>query len=538
MLDENLPTFRFKQSAENPLSSVIYFTQHGSEPEPEYVFKRADPATNPAARNKYAVALADPHIPGVTYGEVVISPEWTQPSLSAAEIRAQQTQNGGAPLAPSPMIPDAFTIQLYNPEQTIAVKMVPGSFTKTDSWEFEMLTQSFKVPSNSQLDRQNQNGSPIGNGEPVADFRPRVMFRWKKDGRISKDMTCFNVGKSVGKHKSKEPDITVALFKQSRDSAVTIYEPNLQRVDVEDRKGLDIVLVLGAEVIKDLYLNPRQDLFNLSGTPPVAKKMRKNSRPTPPPAAPMAAPVAAMSGALGATPPPQSRPVAPPLTSTANIAASSSGKPSSAEIDAETKRLQAMVQQEERERQARFRLEEKERERRDKEEQKRIKKMLDAEENERRKREAEIAKETERLKKLYGVDGQDMPSTTSTSPPLPPRPQFGGPPPQNLRPQQGGPSHPVGLPQPTFAPPPARPVSVGPGPGLFQQPPVSSWWRGPGTPSPAPGGMLQPVPPHQMPGRKPSGGPYLSGANPAATVSGFFQKIKDDGKRVTKKRSM
>ncbi|KAI7787724.1 hypothetical protein LA080_015093 [Diaporthe eres] len=517
MLDENLPTFQFRQSNENPLSSIVYFTQNGSEPAPEYVYKRADPA-NPAARRKYAVALADPYAPDVVYAEVVVEPEWSQPTLSAAEIRAQQHQNGGASLAPQPMIPDNFTIYLYNPDQAVSVKYIPGSLTKSDTWEFEMLTQSFKMPSNSQLDRQTQNG------EPVADFRPRVMFRWKKDGRLSKDMTCFNVGKSVGKHKSKEPDITVALFKQGRATAVTVYEPNLQRIDMEDRKGLDIVLVLGAEVIRDLYLAPdkRPDLFNVgaSGPLPISTGRRKNSRPSPPPAGPT------MAGALGPSAP-QPRPV----MSTANIAASSSARPNDAAIDAETERLKAMVEREEKERQAEKQREARERERRDREEQRRIKQMLDEEEKEKRRREAEIAKETERLKKLYGTEGQDLTSgrppahQPQGSPPLPTRPQFQGRPPQQQQQQQ--------QPHPNFAPPPQRPTSVGPGTGPFHSSTLNNLFAG------RPSGPPPPQAGPSKPGRtKPNQGPYLSGANPAAAVSGFFSGLRKDDRKITKKRSM
>ncbi|ROW12288.1 hypothetical protein VMCG_00145 [Cytospora schulzeri] len=529
MLDENLPTFQFRQSSDNPLSSIVHFTQNGSEPAPEYVFLRANPSNNPAARNKYAVALTDPYASGVVYAEVVVSPEWSQPSLSAAEIRAQQQQNGGAQLAPVPLIPNNFTIQLYDPDQTVSVKYIPGSLTRTDSWEFEMLTQSFKMPSASQLDRQKQNG------EPVADFRPRVMFRWKKDGKLSRDMTCFNVGKSLGKHKSKEPDITIALFKHGRGTAVTVYEPNLQRLDMEDRKGLDIVLVLGAEVIRDLYLSPekRPDLFNMgSGAPlPVATSRRKNSRPSPPPAGP----TMNMTGALGQ--PPRE---AQPSMSTANVTPYSSARPSSNDIDAETERLRAMVEREEQERQAARQREERERERRDREEAKRIKKMLEDEEKEKRLREAEVAQETERLKELYGTEGQDLPSSrpaavqhqNSGSPPLPQRPQFQGLPSPPMASQQ----------QPQFAGPPQRPVSVGPGTaGPFHSSTLNNLFGRPGA-APQQG---QPALSQQQsqagpsrPGRKPTQGPYLSGTNPAAAVSGFFQKMKDDGKKVTKKKSM
>lgn len=515
MLDENLPTFRFKQSTEDPLNQIVYLTRNGSEPAPEYVFKRAHPSINPAASKKYAVGLADPYAPDVIYAEVIVSPVWQQPSLSAAEIRAQQMQTGAARAPVVPSIPDNFSIQLYDPDQTVNVKYIPSSLTKTESWEFEMLSQSFKMPSASQLDRQNGD-------EPTVDFRPRNMFKWKKDGRLTKDMTCYNVGKSLGKHKSKDPDITVALFKQGRETALTVYEPNLQRVDMEDRKGLDIVLVIGAEVIRDLYLAPekRPDLFNVgaSGVPVVtANGRRKNSRPSPPPAGfgrtPTAGPTIAMSGALG---------VASPVMSTANVAPSYLGKPSAADIDAETERLRQQVEREERDQMER---ETRERERRDREEQKRIERMLKEEEKEMRRREADVAAETERLKKLYGTQGQEFASGRppvqqhNSSPPLPQRQQFQGYPPQHQPPpQQGGWS---------FAPPPTRPLSAGPG-NPYGQPP----------------GMAGPQQQSQAgpsrPGRKPSQGPYLSGSSPTAAVSGFFQSMQNlvDPKKLTKKKSM
>lgn len=506
MLDENLPTFQFRQSPDNPLNSVVYFTRNGDEPAPEYVFKRAHPSINPAASRKYAVGLADPYASDVVYAEVVVSPDWQQPTLSSAEVRAQQAQNGGARPALVPLIPDSFTIQLYDPNQIVTVKYIPGSLTKTDTWEFEMLSQSFKLPSASQLDRQNGD-------EPVVDFRPRNMFKWKKDGRLTKDMTCYNVGKSLGKHKSKDPDITVALFKQGRETAVTVYEPNLQRIDMEDRKGLDIVLVMGAEVIRDLYLSPekRPDLFNIGGAgAPImmANGRRKNSKPTPPPAGmgrtPTAGPSAVMSGALGAS---------PVVMTTGNISSSYSAKPSAAEIDAETERLRLQVEREEREQ---MEKEARERERRDKEEQKRIERMLKAEEKERRQRDAAVAAETERLKKMYGTQGQDL---SPNRPPGQPQ-QF-----QGYAPPQPHHHHSSSW---SSGPPPARPLSAGP-PNFYVRP------SGP------PQQQQQSQAGPSRPGRKPNQGPYLSGANPAAAVSGFFQSVQnfvDPHKKVIKKKSM
>lgn len=456
MLDENLPTFFVRQTADNPLSSVLYFTQNGSEPAPEYAYKRPDP-TLPQSRNKYALGLADAHTQDVIYGEVLIEPEFQQPTLSAAEIRAQ---NGVAPALVA-MIPDGFTIQLYNPDQQIAVKGEKSTWTGKESWEFEMPQQSFKLPSASKLD---QDADPAG----ANNLAPKIMFKWKRDSKFSKDMTCYMTGRSLGKTKSKDPDITVAMFKQGRNAGLTIYEPNLARVDVEDRKGFELVLLIGAEVIRDIYLFTSRDPFNVSGMPPTK---RKNSRPIPgatPPKTSSPVPgnnAFAMSGGLGNMPPAKT----PTMPVTQQPTPPPTDPRSSAAVDAETKRLQAEVQREERER-----------EKRDKEEQKRIKKMLEEEERQQRRREAEIEKETENLRKQFGMQGQDY---EASRPNLPPR---AGPS------QSGQQLQPPGAPN-ASAPPP-RPVSVGPPRGSG----FSSWWHGPavgpmlppqqyGTPQPAQG---------------------------------------------------
>ncbi|CRK45242.1 hypothetical protein BN1723_019673, partial [Verticillium longisporum] len=157
---------------------------------------------------------------------------WSQPTLSTAEIRAQN----GQPPPPTPITPDTVTLNLYNPDSQVVIRSKPGSWGKSDSWEFELPEQSFRAPSASKIDLDA--GEP-----PISDLVPKAVFRWKKESRLGREMTCYLVGKSVGGKKSKEPDITVAMFKEGRhDSTVTIYEPNLRRVDVQDQKGLDIVL--------------------------------------------------------------------------------------------------------------------------------------------------------------------------------------------------------------------------------------------------------------------------------------------------------
>ncbi|KAK4217866.1 hypothetical protein QBC37DRAFT_24132 [Rhypophila decipiens] len=499
MLDENLPTFRYKSSSDNPLSSILYFAQRGDEPSPEYLFKRPDPSL-PASRDKYAAALCDAYNPDVVYAEVTVDPDWTQPTLSAAEIRAQ-SQSGAPPTVATAMIPDNFNIQLYNPDQSVTVKMLQGGWNKTDNWEFELPVQTFKLPSTSELDRDPGRGSP-------ADLVPRIMFRWKKDGKLSRDMTCYMCGKNLGGRKNKEPDITIAFFKASRDSVVTIYEPNLHRVEVEDRKGLELVLLFGAEIIKDLYLNPKPDVFNVSGTAAVIATnggKRKNSRPS------GGTPPVAMSGALGTNnTTPGSRPSPTQASHSASAISSSAAAkptqglpgPSSAEIEAETRRLQAMVEREERER-----------EKRERAEQKRIKKMLEEEEKEARRREAEIAKETERLRKKYGIEGQALPSQPAPAagpahnPPLPPRtnqsqmsPQFAPPPPHWGYQQNQNLAAPVLPPRPLSAGPGSGPGGGGGGGGSgsgrpFHSGILNSLWHG--------GGGNPPPPPHMNP---PGGG--------------------------------
>ncbi|KAI1180354.1 hypothetical protein F4777DRAFT_312084 [Nemania sp. FL0916] len=422
MLDENLPTFYFRPLSDNPLSTALYFTQNGSEPTAEYTLQKLDPAL-PQAKNKYAIALGDASAQGVIFAEVLIEPEFQQPTLSAAEIRA----HNGVPPAPVPLIPESFALQLYNPDQQIVVRGEKSMWMGKESFEFEIPQQSFRMPSASQVDRQ-QN-------DPVASsLAPKIMFKWKRESKFSRDMTCFMTGRSIGGKKSKEPDITIALYKHGRERAIAVYEPNLRRVEVEDHKGLEIVLLLSAEVIREIYLTPNRDSFNVNGAPP---NKRKNSRPLAhSPGSPKPDSYTMTSGV--GTPPPVTgySPVAQQLP---------------LPNDAELRRRQAAAQREERER-----------ENRDKAEQQRIKKMLEDEERQRREREAAVEKETERLRKEFGMAGQDY----GPRPNLPPRP---GP---NSN-SYASPNRPV-LHLQTPVPPP-RPLSAGsrpPGPGH------SGWFSG------------------------------------------------------------
>lgn len=516
MLDENLPTFRFQPSKDSPTNTLLYFSERGSDPTPAFLLRRPDPSA-PTSRNKYAVALADPSFPDIIYAEVLVEPEWSRPPLSTAEARAQHHSSSQSTAPATPLVPDSVSLTLYDPDQTVVIRRVQSGWNRSETWEFEMPERTFKVPSASLLDRSQQTDTAE---DPTV---PKIMFRWKRDGRMSKDMTCYLVGKSVDGKKSREPDITIALFSQGKIDAVTMYEPNMRRVELEDRKGLEVVLLLGAEVIRSLYLSPKSDVFNLSSSSASSSSSpgrRKNSRP---PTTSAAAPPVMSGATVAATIPPQGRP-------------HSKSNP----VDAETKRLQALVAEDE-QRKA------KERERRDREEQERIRKMLhDEEERERRRREEEVEKETERLRREYGVQGQILSSSSSPSaasgppPVLPPRHQHA--------PSGGGPASPQAL-APPGAWPPARPVSAGPYAYAGWSPPPSGA-AGPSTQQFAP----PPTQAQQAPGGGGAGGaggqqggpkkkieglvntltPYASEA--AASVSGLLHR--NDKKKVQKKRSV
>ncbi|PCG99557.1 Hypothetical protein PENO1_052590 [Penicillium occitanis (nom. inval.)] len=405
MLDENLPSMSTSPSLSASLSkntheklttetafylsndkkkqsNHVLFTQHGNEPEPAYTLRRLDPS-EPSSRNRYAVALYDPYIPDILYGEVLIIPEWTQPTLSAEAIR----QNGGVPPPPEPIMPSQFTVHLYNPDQEIIVRHKPKTWNSQPSWEFEMPQQSFKQPSNSTLDQ-------VQSGPAASDVTPKLRFVWRKDGSLSKDFACYLSGKTTtpdGRKKSKEPDITISILKGLRE--ITLYEPNLYRVEMEDFKGLEVVLMLGAAVIRDVFFAPLKDAFNVVGSP---TSSRTNSATAEVPTIPInharkpAAPASANSI------PPRQPTTTVPLRDTRPPQTQQNLDPRTKwEIDAENARIK---QQED--------IARRERRRKAEEEERRTRKLLEAEQKAQRKKQAEVDKETERLKKMYGKEDQ------------------------------------------------------------------------------------------------------------------------------------
>ena len=210
----------------------------------------------------------------------------------------------------------------------------------------------------------------------------------------------------------------MAFFRNLRE--MTIYEPNLSRIDIEDPKGFEVVLLLGAAVIKDIYFTPMRDAFNISE----ASRPRGNSLPTVPPRRtsagaklpsqqpaphptaygnPAAAPAQANgNGAIHGLHPhlqQPNHPSRPPVPTLQTPIPPSSSRPpptdprSQWEIDAETARLRKQVEAEERERA-----------KRDKAETKRVRRMLEEEEKEARRRRAEVDRETERLRREFEAE--------------------------------------------------------------------------------------------------------------------------------------
>ncbi|EME49565.1 hypothetical protein DOTSEDRAFT_68370 [Dothistroma septosporum NZE10] len=420
MLDENLPAFFLKPSSTGiKHHRDVLLSHHGSDPAPTYALHNADPASPlPAHKNCYAVALFDAYNPEVLFGEVLARPTWTQPSLSAEELR----RNGGIPPPPQPILPNEFVIQLYNPDQQIRIEIREGKWGASDTYEFSMPQSTFRTPSASNLDR--------GQSDPASlAITPKLFFSWRKESKLSKDLTCFMTGTSVDrqtKKKSKrDPDIAVALWRQMRE--LTVYEPNVQRLELEDPKGLEVVMLLSAIVVKDLCFASRdnlRDVFNISDTPNVRKLSGGGRKlcnaqntvsivgaPNPLGHHPLAQPQSSgrrTDAQRNPLPRLQTGPAHPATASNAPVAADPRAQ---WEIDAETARLRAHAEAEAKEERRRRR----DRERAEEAERKRLQRMVEEEERTARRKQADIEKETERLRKEYGV--QPLPSQLQPAPP-------------------------------------------------------------------------------------------------------------------------
>ena len=276
-----------------------------------------------------------------------------------------------------------------------------------------MPQQSFRQPSNSTLDRTQSDPT-------ASETTPKINFKWKREGKLSREYVCSLSGKSTNpdgsKRKNKEPDITIALFKHLKE--MTLYEPNLNRVDMEDPKGLEVVLLLSSIVIREVYNAHIREVFNITAPPSEITQTATASQKAP---CPIFGPL------LNPTPSPQpphrsqerlrhpseSSQRLPILqTQTSNPRPPPTDPRSQWELDAETARLKKQVEREERERRHAERAEEK-----------RVKKMLEEEERRARQKQADIDRETERLRREFEAETRQLQvQPWGSRPALPSRP--------------------------------------------------------------------------------------------------------------------
>ena len=441
-------------------------SHQGSDALPAYFLRHPDPSL-PGSKNRYAVALYDSYNPEILFGEVLLIPDWTQPNLNKEELRL----NGGVLPPPQPVLPTEFVIQLYNPDQQVHVKWINGSWNTSSHFYFEIPEKSFRQPSVSSLDRTQSDPT-------ASENTPKLGFKWKKDGKFSKDYVCSLSGKSTNpdgsKRKNREPDITISLFKHFKE--ITIYEPNLSRVEIEDPKGLEVVLLLGAIVIREVYNSGMHEAFNITDSPntvPLVSTANSGGQSH-----------GRRRHSSHSNQPPQQ----PPRHSSSDPRPPPTDPRTQWELDVEAARLKKQVEAEERDRR-----------RAEAAETKRVKKMLEDEDRRRREKEMEINRETERLKKLYGKQQRQ-------SLQQPPKPQ-----------QQSKPSH--GPPVTAYPPAPVqRPHSAAPSPYLAHN--------------------LRPSGPQQQASYPQQQNPYLNpSAGGAANASTFFSSSGAPQQQLPKKSS-
>lgn len=323
--------------------------------------------------------MFDSYNPDILFGEVLLRPQWIQ--TSATQTTDELRRNGGVPPPPQPKTPNEFVVQLYNPDQQVTVLVKPGSWGGSTTYEFAMPMTSFRTPSASALDKSLSDPATF-------TTTPKLQFTWRKDGILGKDYAVFFTGKSndsASRRKGREPDIALGLFRAQKE--LTIYASNLTRVEIEDIKGLEIVLLLSAATIKDVYRahSNIRDAFNIgdeahqiidpetpiTNLPDMTTKPEHNRNSIPPP------------------PLPDAR--------------------AQWELDAETSRLQRQADKEA--------LELRRREEADEAEARRLRRELQRQDAvDAKRRQLEVDRETERLRKEYGVpDGPVSGTTGNTS---------------------------------------------------------------------------------------------------------------------------
>lgn len=242
---------------EEPHIVTLSYTVSGSEPQAIYTLTRS-----PTLRNTYSLTLSDASFPSIHYAHLT----------TALEFAATTP-----PDPPKPLLPKSFTLNLLNPTSTVTISLLHTTL-RGNFWEFTLPKQSFTPPSASRIDTHY-----------TAPPSTHLTFRWRKEGSAltRRQLRCSLVspGNLPGAKRNAgaaEPDIPLAMYSglASTRGELTIYESNLARVELEDMKGLEMVLLISARVINDIHFVPTAQSFNTALPAP-------DRYPTPAPAAPI-----------------------------------------------------------------------------------------------------------------------------------------------------------------------------------------------------------------------------------------------------------
>ena len=387
-----------------PTTTKVTFKANGSPAQQLYTLAR-----DPGPRDTYALSLLDARFPTIRYS-----------TLTTVLTPPPAFDNGG------PLLPRTFTVHLFAPDSSITVDLHSPRLGG-NHWDFALPQHSFPPPSQSAVDATY--------APPVAEM---LRFRWRKEGGIlsRSQLRCSLV------HGGDEPDTVLAMYAGVSDKAgrgeLVVYESNFRRVEMEDLKGLEMVMLVSARAINDIWFLPTAISFNAAlSTSNGANGNASNTSNTG-----IAGNAAATNGrrmqqhGRGASAPPLLSPhdqhpnsfFQPAPAAAAAAAAAAGAEPKKPAVDLQKRRLQ----------EAEKRRAEAERQRAIENEQAAIRRMLAEEETrERARRQALVDAETEHLRRVYAREAMSrrasVPQGRRQQQPHHPSPH---PPPQPARPQQ------------------------------------------------------------------------------------------------------
>ena len=359
-----------------PTTTKVTFKANGSPVQQLYTLAR-----DPGPADTYAVSLLDAHFPTIRYS-----------TLTTVLTPPPASDNGG-PL----LLPRTFTVHLFAPDSSITVELHSPRLGG-NHWDFALPQHSFPPPSQSAVDATY--------APPVVEM---LRFRWRKEGGIlsRSQLRCSLV------HNGDEPDTVLAMYAGVGDKAgrgeLVVYESNFRRVEMEDLKGLEMVMLVSARAINDIWFLPTAISFNAalgisngSGTSANTGNASSASNTG------IAGNAAATNGrqrgrGMSAPLPLNPHDQHPNSFQPAAAAAAAAAEPKKPAVDLQKQRLQEAEKR--RLQEAEKRRVEAERQRAIEDEQAAIRRMLAEEEaRERARRQALVDAETEHLRRVYASE--------------------------------------------------------------------------------------------------------------------------------------